>query len=295
MPSSKPFAADAPLVDQGAGLGLGLLGRQVVRAAVLGVDDHLGARARLDRVDGRLGADDRLGAEEARLVVDGAVGLGIREGRPGRNSGRPLTAAVGPRLGSLERALDDLGQRDEDRRVEVPGLERRHHLIVEDVLELGLTQRKTGSPVELDLTVLEAGVEVEQDHEAVVDAGPPDTPLVHQGCGVGLGLLGRDVVAAEGLGVDHDLGLGLRLDRVDDRLGLALRGRREDVGVVVDRLAVDGFGEGRTSSRWGGRCRNGRTGGKRDHPQDGGDEGEGAARSMHGAHREARITISPAG
>ena len=143
--------------------------------------------------------------------------------------------------------------------------------------------------------MLEARVEVEQDHQAVVDAGTPDTPLVHQGCGVAFGLLGRDVVAAEGLGVDHDLGLGLRLDRVDDRLGLALRGRREDVGVVVDGLAIDRFGEGRTGSRRGGRCRNGGTGGKRDDPQDGGNEGEGAARSMHGAHREARITISRAG
>ena len=219
---------------------------------------------------------------------------GSGKGGPG---GTPVVpdAAVGARLGSLERAIHDLGQRDEDRRVEVPALERRHHLIVEDVLELGLAQRKTGAPVELDLAVLEARVEVEQDHKAVVDAGTPDTPLVHQGCGVAFGLLGRDVVAAEGLGVDHDLGLGLRLDRVDDRLGLALRRRREDVGVVVDGLAVDGFGERRTGSRRGGRCRNGGTGGKRDDPQDGGDEGEGAARSMHGAHREARITISRGG
>ena len=67
-----------------------------------------------------------------------------------------------------------------------------------------------------------------------------------------LGLLGRDVVATEGLGVDDDLGLGLGLDRVDDLLGLSLGRRRQDLGVVVDGLAVDRFGEGR--SRGGRRC-----------------------------------------
>ena len=61
--------------------------------------------------------------------------------------------------------------------------------------------------------------------------GPPDAPLVHQRCGVGLGLVGRDVVAAERLRVDDDLGLGLRLDGVDDRLGLRPVVGVEDVGV----------------------------------------------------------------
>ena len=107
---------------------------------------------------------------------------------------------------------------------------------------------EAGACVELDLAVLEARVEVEQDDQAVVDAGSPDAPLVHQGGGVGLGFLGRDVVAPEGLGVDDDLGLGLRLDRVDDLLGLALGRRREDLGVVVDGLAVDRLGEGRSGA-----------------------------------------------
>ena len=52
---------------------------------------------------------------------------------------------------------------------------------------------------------------------------PADAPLVHERLGVGLGLLGRDVVAAETLRVDHDLGLRLGLDRVDDELGLLAR------------------------------------------------------------------------
>jgi hypothetical protein len=70
-----------------------------------------------------------------------------------------------------------------------------------------------------DLAVLERGIEVEQDHEAVVDPGAADAPLVHERLGVGVGVVGRDVVATEGLRVDHDLGLGLRLDGVDDLLG----------------------------------------------------------------------------
>ena len=119
---------------------------------------------------------------------------------------------------------------------------------------------EAGAAVELDLAVLEARIEVEQDHQAVVDAGTPDAPLVHQRCSVASASVGRDVVAPEGLRVDHDLGLRLRLDGVDDRLGLALRRRREDVGVVVDGLAVDRSGEGRPGAGAGGRRRAGDAG-----------------------------------
>ncbi len=59
---------------------------------------------------------------------------------------------------------------------------------------------------------------VEQDDQAVVEALPPDAPLVHEGLGVGVGLLGRDPVVDD-LAVDDDLGAGPRLDRVDRRLG----------------------------------------------------------------------------
>ena len=163
------------------------------------------------------------GLTEPGLVVDRAVRSRDR-GRAGPG-GTPVvpTSAVAARLGPLERAVHDLGQRDQDRRVEITALERRQHLVEVDVLELALAEGETGASVELDLAMLEARVEIEQDDQPVVDAGTPDAPLVHQGGGVALGLLGRDVVASEGLGVDHDLGLGLRLDRVDDRLGLALR------------------------------------------------------------------------
>ena len=161
----------------------------------------------------------------------------------------------------------------------------------------GRLDGEAGARIELDLPVLEARVEVEQDDEAVVDAGPPDAPLVHQRGGVGLGFGGRDVVATEGLGVDDDLGLGLGLDRVDDLLGLTLGRRRQDLGVVVDGLVVDRLGEWRSRGRGvtaterprrPGRRRGRRARGRRRGGQD------GPTGSMHGAHREAPVTIAPA-
>ena len=53
----EALAPDAPLVHQGARLRFGLVGRRVL-AAVLGVDDDLGAGPRLDLVDDPLGVDD---------------------------------------------------------------------------------------------------------------------------------------------------------------------------------------------------------------------------------------------
>ena len=49
----------------------------------------------------------------------------------------------------------------------------------------------------------------------------------------------------DGLRVDDDLGAGLGLDGIDDLLGVGDGVRREDAGVVVDRLIVDGLGERR--------------------------------------------------
>ena len=184
---------DAPLVDQCAGLGLGLLGRQAVRAAVLRVDDDLGAGPRLDLVDRRLGRDDRLRAEDAGLVVDGAVGLGVRERRAGRGPGRAIRS---PPASALERAADDLCEcrRGPPRRASPPWSSGSMS-VSKMPWRSGWLTREAGACIELDLPVLEARVEVEQDDEPVVDAGPPDAPLVHQGGGMGLGLLGRDVVA----------------------------------------------------------------------------------------------------
>ena len=66
---------------------------------------------------------------------------------------------------------------------------------------------------------------------------------------MGFGFLGGDAVAPEGLRVDDDLGLRLRLDGVDDLLRQAHRLGLEDRGVVVDRLAVDRVRIGR-AGRW---------------------------------------------
>ena len=85
--------------------------------------------------------------------------------------------------------------------------------------DVGLVE--AGAGVELDLAVLRAIVSRSNrmTRPSLMPA-PPDAPFVHQGGRVGLGLLGRDVVAPEGLGVDDDLGLRLGLDGVDDLFGL---------------------------------------------------------------------------
>ena len=57
-PSSKPGAADVPLVDQGRSREASIVGRRVV-AAVLRVDHDFRAGPRLDRMDRRLGRGDR--------------------------------------------------------------------------------------------------------------------------------------------------------------------------------------------------------------------------------------------
>ena len=139
--------------------------------------------------------------------------------------------------------------------------------------------------------MLETRVEVEQDDKSVVDARPADAPLVHQCRRVRLRLGRRDVVAAEGLGVDHDLGLGLRLDGIDDLLGV-LDGRRvEHAGVVVDRLPGDRLRERRTGRRWRGRGRGHRAGRDRQAPDQRADEREREAKASH--RSEASHTRAP--
>ena len=86
QPVVEALATDAPLVHQGPRLRLGLLGRRKA-ATVLGVDDDLGARPRLDPVDRGLRGGDRLGRQDARVVVDGPVDLGSWERWAGRRRG----------------------------------------------------------------------------------------------------------------------------------------------------------------------------------------------------------------
>ncbi len=212
---------DAPLVDQRPGAHLGLvLGHPEVDE--LAVDDDLGGRPRLDGVDRPLRVDDGRRREDARVVVDRPVDLRLGERRPGPEL-RP------GRLGGLagwdpvERGVDDLGQGRQQRVVEVAVGQQRQHRGLVDRLALvvrEIRRREPGAGVELDLAVALGGVEIEQDDQPVVEADPPHAPLVHQRLRVRFGLVGREVVAIEPLRVDDDLGLRLRLDGIDDRLGL---------------------------------------------------------------------------
>ncbi len=246
-PSSKPSPSDAPLVDQRARSRLGLGGRHAI-VDRLRVDDDLGAGALLDGIDGGLGPDDRVRREDLRLVVHRPADLGLRERRAGLDDRGPRLLGRA-RWRRLERRLDDLRQRRREGVVEPPlGQQRQHRVVVDGLARFvrEICVREPGAPVQLDLPVLPGRVQVEQDHEAVVDALAAHAPLVHQRLGVRLGLLGRDVVVVEVLRVHHDLGLRLGLDRVDDQLRAVARRRAEQLGRVVHGLAVDGVRERRT-------------------------------------------------
>ena len=146
----------------------------------------------------------------------------------------------------------DLGHRDGRGAVEVAAAEEREHVLVEDLLALLVGQVRgavAGPGIQLDLAVARiALVEVEQDHEPVVDPRAADAPLVHEGDRVRLGLLGRDPRRDE-LGVDDDLRAGPALDPVDRLLELLDRGVAEHVRLVVDRLVGDRVGERRAGRR----------------------------------------------
>ena len=110
---------------------------------------------------------------------------------PTRMSGartRPEDGVEDPRPGDAR----DLVHRRQQRAVHVALAQLRQHVVLEDAL--AVLVREPGLPVtrarvELDLAVARVAlVEVEQDHQPVVDAGAADAPLVHQGDGVRLGL-----------------------------------------------------------------------------------------------------------
>ena len=131
---------------------------------------------------------------------------------------RPLELGrVRRRRGGVD-PLESHGQRG----VEVGVLEVGEHVVVEDRLALLVREEgglEAGRRVQLDLTVLQVRLHVEEDDHPVVEAGPPDAPLVDQGARLGFGLLGRRVGPAV-LGVDDDLGRRPGLDRIDRGLGL---------------------------------------------------------------------------
>ena len=119
----------------------------------------------------------------------------------------------------------DLLHRHQQRAIEVAPLEQRQHVVLVDLLAIRVGQELVGEPgpgVQLHLAVARVvRVEVEQDHEAVVEALPADAPLVHQRLRVVLGRR-RVLAARRQLRVDGDLGTGPLLDRVDRGLDLLL-------------------------------------------------------------------------
>ena len=142
---------------------------------------------------------------------------------------------------------------DVERPVEVGRSQERQHVVLVDRLALGVGQEgrlEAGCRIELDLPVLERGVDIEEDREAIIEPAPSDAPLVDERAGAGIGLLGRDAVVDE-LRVDDDLGRRALLDRVDRRLGVLDARRGQDAGVVVDGLPLDGIREWRASGRRG--------------------------------------------
>ena len=95
----------------------------------------------------------------------------------------------------------DLRDCREQRAVEVAAAQERQHVVLVDRLALAVGEVRRGVPrsrVQLDLAVARVAlVEVEQDHEPVVDALAADAPLVHEGTGVALGLVGRGAIRRE--------------------------------------------------------------------------------------------------
>ena len=137
-----------------------------------------------------------------------------------------MTRAVCERVGVLGRGVGiDRFERRQQGAVLVARAQVRQHLVVEDLLALGVGQVRglvSGSCVETDATVAaDAGLallpcRVPHDCQAVVEARASDAPLVDQGDRVCIGrFLGR---AGLVLGVDDDLGAGALLDAGDDVL-----------------------------------------------------------------------------
>ena len=137
---------------------------------------------------------------------------------------------------------------------------------------------ETAAGVRAQGAVLEGRVvEAEQDDEAVVESRASDAPFVHQPPRIG-----QVRIVPHGRrhpGVDHQLGAGAVLDRVDPRLEQRLRLRVEGAGLVVDRLVDDRIGERQAAAAEGANRERQAELGKRQHP-DGDDRPEEAA--QHG-------------
>src|SRR5439155_16210485 len=115
------------------------------------------------------------------------------------------------------------------------------HLVVEDRLAVRIGHE--GGPearpgVQLRLAVAARFVQVEEDHERVIESFAADAPLVDQGCRVARrGILG--VALRLYLGIDDELRRAALLDAGDDRLGARPNSWAQHPRRVVDRLPGD--------------------------------------------------------
>ena len=99
-----------------------------------------------------------------------------------------------------------------------------------------------GAAEEAHAALARIGIEPDHQHDAVVEAGAADAPLVDERARVLEVLVLADV--RDVLGVDDHLGAGLGLHVVDQCLDLRDRRRAEHAGRVVDGLVVDRIGKG---------------------------------------------------
>ena len=151
--------------------------------------------------------------------------------------------------------LLDRVDRVERRGVEVAVGGARHEVALDDAGQRALVDvlaDESGAAEQADLAVDEVVVEADQQHQAVVEAGATDAPLIHQRGGLVQVLVLAD--AGIDLGVDDDLGAGRRLHRVDPLLELGDDLGAQDAGLVVHGAVVHRIGErGTRRQRRGGR------------------------------------------
>ena len=187
------------------------------------------------------------------------------ERRPDQADGRVDDATDGQRDRVGSHALLDGLDRVARCRVQVPIGRARHERAVDEAGQGVLVDVLPDEPrpaVQAHLAVDEVRLEPDQQHQAVVEAGPPDAPLVDEG-----GCLRQVLVLGDArvhLDVDHDLGPGLCLDGIDARLEVRDRLRFQHAGLVIHATFRHRVGE---RGAGGGHGRD-----ERDHEQRGSSE-----------------------
>ena len=212
-------------------------------------------------------------------------GPGAEDGRHEKRIDDRLRAAI--RVTAGLRDVVDPGEAGEERAVDIAVPGRRQHRLIDDLLRLVRVEVLLDVPlagVQVDLAVRRAPlVHVEQDDEAVVDAGSPHPPGVDDGHGIYPGGVERDVVVLARPGHDRELGLSARADRV----GHVLR-RRHGRGAPDPRKVVDAHaGAGRRERHAPERDRRSHVRRQGNGAEDGGKAGHETAR-CDGYHGQSR-------